>query len=118
MVSISQVIERRQIDGEDANRRDANSDGGHDPMDRAEACPAEHEETNWHTGAHHAGKVQAAFRRVCELAVSAGDLLLVDGDDGGEDAGGAHGGEDGVGLLEAEGMVGLEDERDSGEGQV
>lgn len=118
MIRVCEVIESRQIDCENADCRNADGDRGDDPVYVAEARPAEHEEADGHTRALHAGKVQAALWRIGELAVLARNLFLVDGEDGCEDGGSAHGREDGVGLLQAEAVVGLEDERDGGEGQV
>jgi len=116
VIRVCEVIERRQIDCENTDCRDADGDCGHDPVHVAEARPAEHEEADGHARALDAGKVQAALWRVGEFAVLAREFFLVDGEDGCEDGGGAHGGEDGVGLLQAEAVVGLEDERDGGEG--
>ena len=118
MIRIREVIKGGQIDCENANRRDANGNGGDDPMHAAETGPAKHEQADWHASTLHTRKVQSAFRRVCQLAVRARDLLLVYGQNGRDDAGDAHACEDGVGLLQAEVVVCLEHKRYSSEREV
>ena len=71
--------------------------------------PAEHEKTNGHARALHAGEVQPALGAVHELPVLPRELLLVDGERAGEQGADTHGREDGVGLLQGEAVIALKD---------
>lgn len=118
MIRVRQIVECRQVDCEDANGSDANGNSRHDPMHATKTRPPKHEQANGHARALHTGKVQASLGGIRQLAISARDFFLVDGEYGGEDTGGAHCGKHGVCLLQAEVVVGLEYEWDGGKGEV
>ena len=118
MVGIGEVIEDGEVDGENTHGGTGDGQGRQDPMLGGERSPAEPEEADGHEGALDAAEVQSTFGGGRHLAVVAGDFLLVDAQERGEGGADAHGGEDGAGLLQREGVVGAEDQRDGAEGQV
>lgn len=79
MVRVREVVERRQVDAEDADCRNGKGNGRHDPVDPGEARPSEHEQPDGHACALDARKVQSPLGRVVKLSVLFCNLLLVDG---------------------------------------
>lgn len=118
MICVRQVVEHAEIDGENADSSNAHSDSWYNPMNARCTCPAEHEQANGHARAFDASKVQAALGCVDKLSIPACDFFLVDGQYGCDQCTHTHGCEDGVGLLQREAVIVLEDEGDGGKGQV
>lgn len=90
MVRISQVVEDGEIDGEDAHGGAPDCDCRADPVDVWEGGPAEPEQADGHEDAFEADEVEARFGGAGEEVEAAGDLFLVDADDGDEEGADAH----------------------------
>lgn len=118
MIRVGEVVEDGKIDGKDADCSDGNRDSGNDPVDAREARPPEHEHADRHACALDTCKVESSFRCADEFPMLPCNLLLIDAEDRCEQTAYAHRSEDGVGLLQAEAMVALKDERDGGQRQV
>lgn len=90
MVRISQVVECRQVDGEDAHRGAADGQRGHDPGDGGEGGPAEPEEADGEEDGFDADEVQAAFGGGGEFSEAGCDFFLPDAYQCDEDYADAH----------------------------
>lgn len=118
MVRVGQVEEDGQIDEEDANGRDAQRNGRHDPVDPRLCGPAEDEETDGEAGGFVAGECETAFGGGVEFVVACGDFFLHDAQDCGEQGGDGDGGEDGALFLQGKVVDGAEGVRDDAEEHV
>lgn len=85
MVHVRQVVERRKVDGEDADCRAADAQRGHDPRHRGRRGPAEPEQTHGHEDRFQADEVEAALGARGDQAEAAGELFLVDCEEYGDD---------------------------------
>lgn len=90
MVRIGQVVERSQVDGEDAHCGTANGQSGRDPVDGGERGPAKPEETDGEENRLDADEVETAFGGGGEFPEAGGDLFLPDAYDSDENNAAAH----------------------------
>lgn len=72
MVRIRQVVEGSQVNGEDAHRRTAQGQGGHDPWNRRVRRPSEPEQPGWHEDGLDADECEAALGGAGHFAESGG----------------------------------------------
>lgn len=118
MISVGEVVEDSEIDGENAHGCKADGNGGYNPMYRRRRGPAEHEETDGHEGTLVAREVEASFGGIREFVVFFCYLFLVDADDGKYGRGDENGREDCATFLNIEAVVGSEDQRYRSKGEV